>query len=227
VKVSILDGPYATVFDVGAYAGDFAKACLRAWPRCIVYSFEPLAERPPYGGPRWRWRPLALGPQPGLVEMHRCPYLPSSSMLEMTDRHRQAFPYTTGGDLVSVPVETLDQHADLVKPPALLKLDVQGWELEVLRGGRRKALARFEAILLETSHELLYHGGPLANDVTRVLQTLGFKWRRRVDELHDPSTGSLLQSDELWIRPRRLLLLRRLSTRVGNELARPQARPGA
>jgi hypothetical protein len=91
---------------------------------------------------------------------------------------------------------------------------VQGWELEVLRGGRRKALARFKAILVETSHEALYQGGPLADDVTRFMEALGFGWRRRIDELHDPRTAALLQSDELWVRPRPPLLLRRLSRRA-------------
>ena len=224
LDLSLLDGPYATVFDVGAHVGEFAKACHEAWPRCVVTCFEPLSDRPLSHGRRWRWRPVALGPEPGLADMHRCAFLPSSSMLEMTELHQEAFPRTAGSDLVSVPVETLDQHADLVEPPALLKLDVQGWEIEVLRGGQRTALARFKAILVETSHETLYHGGPQAEDVTRFMRAHGFRWRRRVDELHHPRTGLLLQSDELWVRPRRPLMLRRV---FNKPLTSAATRPGS
>jgi FkbM family methyltransferase len=199
VNPADLGGPYASVFDVGAFRGDFARACLAEWPDAGVESFEPLEERKGPGDPRWAWHRCALGASAGLATMTRCTFVPSSSVLPMAALHEQAFPYTKGGTEVEVGMARLDEFAALIREPALLKIDVQGYELEVMRGAGA-ALWRFDGVVLEVSHAELYHGAPTPEELAAALQGAGFTHQARVDELAHPKTKVLLQSDEFWAR---------------------------
>lgn len=200
LDTDLLDGPYETVFDVGAFRGDFARACLAAWP-CTVLSFEPL-EPPPVEGPgtdRWRWIPVAVGPGAEEQQMWRCEFVPSSSFLPMADLHREAFPYTANGEQVTVPVRSLRSYAAYANGRTLLKVDVQGYEVEVLWSAG-PMLSRFDAVVLEVSHAHLYDGAPHPDVVAGFLEDEGYRHVRTVDELRHPKTRVLLQSDELWAR---------------------------
>lgn len=198
IDPGLLNGPYDTVFDVGADRGDFARACLTEWPDCTVESFEPLRElvNLPDGGP-WRWHHVALGKTAGVVTMFENEFAPSSSLLPMTDLHRQAFPYTARSKEISVECRRLDEYADRIHGRALLKLDVQGYEGHVLEGAG-DALARFAAIVLEVSHVELYRGTSTPDQISTGLTAVGFQHRARVDVLRHPITRQILQTDELW-----------------------------
>lgn len=195
-----LAGPYATVFDVGAHDGKFALACLEEWPGCEVHSFEPLrgvASRLPE---RWHWHRLALGSGAGTVTMNRNEFRPASSILPMTDLHRQAFPYTADSERVDVEIARLDELPFLwpyLPAPILLKLDVQGYELEVLKGAG-SYLSSFAAVVVETNHLALYEGAPGSDELATHLRDSGFDRVATLDVLRHPQTGELLQTDELW-----------------------------
>ena len=211
VSPADLLGPYVTVFDVGAFRGDFARACLDEWPECAVHSFEPLEPSPndqcrfnmsPNGDvTRWHWHPCALGNQCDVVDINRNVFVPSSSMLPMARLHESAFPYTKGSEVVRVGMATLDEFFDVLgDAPRLLKIDVQGYELEVLKGGR-ETIDMFAAIVLEVSHEPLYDGAPTADELAEYLLAAGFLHHSRADALYHPKIPKLLlQSDELWVR---------------------------
>lgn len=202
VPTAALGGPYATVLDVGAFRGDFARACLKQWPDTRVLSFEPLEPKPAdTDTDQWTWFPCALGDQQGRVTINRNEFVPSSSILPMANLHRQAFPYTADVTEAQVGMARLDEFAELVKSPALLKIDVQGYELHVLRGGVA-VLAACQAVVLEVSWETLYHGAPTPAQIATMLQAAGFEWVASVDDLYHPKAPKLrLQSDELWARP--------------------------
>lgn len=194
-----LAGPYATVFDVGADTGKFAIACLEEWSACEVHSFEPLRGIASQLPARWHWHRVALGAVPGTVTMNRNQFLPSSSILTMTDLHRHAFPYTAESEPVDVEIRTLEDFdlAVCLFERSLLKLDVQGYELEVLKGAG-KQLGLFDAVLVETNHVELYLGAPTPKELAAYLCQHGFAWQATLDVLRHPQTGELLQTDELW-----------------------------
>jgi FkbM family methyltransferase len=207
VSPSDLLGPYATVFDVGAFKGDFARACLAEWPDCSVHSFEPLEPMPAIpatktsdGRRRWEWHPVAVGNQCDMIEMHRNVFVPSSSVLPMAALHESAFPYTKGSEVVRVGMCALDEFDQEIVPPALLKIDVQGYELEVLKGAG-EWLTSFASVVLEVSHETLYEGAPTPEALGEHLHLAGFVQHSTVDSLYHPKSPKLLlQSDELWVR---------------------------
>lgn len=82
--------------------------------------------------------------------------------------------------------------------PVLLKIDVQGGELGVLRGAER-SLQHVDAVLVECSFVEFYDGQPLAHDVLDFLGEQGF----RLTGAGTPTTdanGSVVQIDLLFVR---------------------------
>jgi FkbM family methyltransferase len=102
--------------------------------------------------------------------------------------------------VVTLPVTTIDElivkHA--LRPPDLIKLDVQGYELEVLKGAT-SALAGSDFVLLEVSLWPYNQGSPLLAKVVGWMDEHGF----RAYEIFDISRrgdGVLVQIDLLFVR---------------------------
>ena len=92
------------------------------------------------------------------------------------DRQSELFPGTQEVATQTVEVRTLDDFADELRAggPSLLKIDVQGAELDVLRGGQ-EVLQTFQWVYLEMSFVELYDGQPLADEIVDELRTRGFE----------------------------------------------------
>jgi len=200
-----------TVLDVGANVGQFASLARAAFPTARIVSFEPLPDcharlqRRFRNDGRFQAMQIALGSKAETREFQRSSYSPSSSLLQMTDQHRDAFRATAATTPVSVEVRRLDDALDglSVEDPLLLKLDVQGFELEVLRGAAR-TLERCSLVLLEASlQKSLYVGEALFADLFGYLGERGFALAGIVGGLRDPRDGRPLQVDALFERPAR------------------------
>jgi FkbM family methyltransferase len=194
------------VIDVGANRGQYAAALRAAGYRGRIASFEPLAE--PYGAlvaaaavdARWdAWR-LALGARRAVADVHVAEDSRNSSLLAVGPRHLRAVPDSRAVTRETTEVERLDDVGTRVVRGArrpYLKIDTQGYELEVLRG----ASATLEAIALveaELSLVSTYDGGPLFADVTGFLAGHGFSPIAFEGVLDDPDTGEMLQADAIF-----------------------------
>ena len=79
------------------------------------------------------------------------------------------------GDGEMMTVETLDNFAGRRElSPDFVKIDVEGMELEVLRGGAETFTRLVDAILLEVHPEMLMRGEAVS-DVQALLERFGFK----------------------------------------------------
>jgi hypothetical protein len=99
-------------------------------------------------------------------------------------------------------VVTLDGLArHLIGPDdkAFLKIDVQGSELDVLKGAT-EILDQVEIVQTELSLLPLYDGGPLLDSVVRYLDERRFALLGLAPAFVDPTTGALLQVDGLFAR---------------------------
>jgi len=121
----------------------------------------------------------------------------SSSLLK-GHLQNQIFPGTqeVGAFSVSVkPLSALLTEADIVSP-ALLKIDVQGYELEVLKGCG-SLLKTFEYIFVECSFLELYQKQALAHEVITFLAKQGFNLKGIYNMSYD-KFGVAVQGDFLF-----------------------------
>ncbi|HET7409055.1 MAG TPA: FkbM family methyltransferase [Paracoccaceae bacterium] len=127
------------IFDVGANVGQTARGLVRYFPDDPIYCFEPVESsfevlQRDYADRVTAVR-SALGSVPGTGEMH----LHTDSELDTLAAPGDLAASLSTGDSVTVPIDTVDGFAARhgIERIGLLKMDVQGWELEVLRGADR------------------------------------------------------------------------------------------
>lgn len=195
-----------TILDIGANTGQFARMIHEVLPEDMLYSFEPLGDcykeliEKMKGVPNFKAFNFALGAEDVETRIHRSEFSPSSSLLPMGDLHKRAFPQTSRETLERITVKRLDGMADLLTCDGnlLVKLDVQGYEDQVIAGGYetfRKAI-----IIIETSFQVLYNGQPLFATMFDMLRRLGFAYRGNLGQLRNSLDGSVLQSDSIFIK---------------------------
>ena len=153
-----LDLTDGVVIDLGANEGSFTSAVLNLAPAARVLAVEPAPEplarlRARFGdSPSVTIVPKAVAEHSGTATLHLTGHSHNSSLHapleetgELYDLRRDWATVQT----VEVPTTSLDDLAG-DRPIACIKLDVQGAELEVLRGARR-ALANTRAVLMEVT----------------------------------------------------------------------------
>ena len=122
----------------------------------------------------------------------------SSSLLPISSLQDEKFPGTSEVGTVNVrvaPLYTFVSEGD-IESPAMLKLDVQGYELDALRGCET-LLHKFDWIYCECSFVELYSGQSLAADVINWLFDRGFT----IQGFYNPSydgDGQAIQADFLF-----------------------------
>ena len=196
-----------SVIDVGANMGQFATFISSILPDATIHSFEPLpdcvaqlkllAEQ----GCRLRVYPYACGASHSAATFHQSVFSASSSLLPMAKRHKELFPFTEGGNTLRVEVRCLDEllRHEEVASPLLVKLDVQGFEDRVIRGGR-ETLSRAIAVLTEVNLEPLYEHQSDFDLTYKSLVECGFEFRGMWEHTLDENTGCPVFGDALFTR---------------------------
>ncbi len=195
-----------TVLDGGANQGQFARAALETFPEARLLAFEPLPDvaetlrRNLADDARAQVYETALGRHDGQITFHQNAYSLSSSALPLHAHHLAAFPHARPLRTLEVPVARLDTLLDGEKltPPVLLKLDLQGFELEALRGAPA-TLGRVDYVLLEVAFKPMYEGEPLFPDLYDHMRAAGFVFARPIDVLPGLN-GEIVQMDALFVR---------------------------
>jgi FkbM family methyltransferase len=162
----------AAIIDVGAYQGEWSRMARRIYADAPIYMFEANAQKEPILSRviaeigRARYRIGLLGPRAAESVPFYLMETGSSVLPENT-----SLPRTTA----RLAMATLDQLLFAGEPipgPYFLKLDVQGFELEILRGAAR-VLEDTEAALLEVSLLEYNQGAPLLAEVVAFMQSRG------------------------------------------------------
>jgi FkbM family methyltransferase len=186
------------IFDVGAYQGDFAQSCLKVWHNCEIACFEVLEHRvnqldqlaSRHGS--IQVFPMLLGAENrDKVILHQAETA-SSILMEHIP---QNFP------VASYPMQTVDhivQKHFNGHSPDFLKLDVQGYELEVLKGAEQ-SLSTMQVILAEVNLLDIHQGVPLLADITTWLSDLNWVAYDICGLTRRPSDRALWQADMLFV----------------------------
>lgn len=194
------------IVDIGANRGQFSLLARYLFPSAEIISFEPLA-RPAtiYSNifsddPHVRLFQVAIGPNKAKVLIHISARDDSSSLLPISDLQVKTFAGT--GEVGIAPVEVSPLSSFLlahdIGNSSLLKIDVQGYEHQVLCGCE-SLLDRFAYVYCECSFVELYSGQKLATDVSCWLAERGFVIKG-VYNVHYNSDGLAVQADFLFER---------------------------
>ncbi len=172
---------FATVVDAGTSRGQFALFALWRFPDARLICFEPLPGAAAVAtdvlpANRVELHAIALGASAGKSTFHVSSHDDSSSLLPIGPRQIRAFPGTEEARQLTVSVDVLEKYLrkDLVRRPCLLKIDVQGAELDVLHGAGA-ALDAVDEVFVEGSFTELYAGQPLVHEIVSYLAARGFR----------------------------------------------------
>lgn len=196
----------ATIVDVGANVGQFSLMAAELHPAARIFAFEPIPraadrfEAVFHGNPRVTVNRCAIGETQRSDTLHLSGRDDSSSLLPISELQTTMHPETAEVGQLEVEVKPLDRvltPADLAKP-ALLKIDVQGAELEVLKGCA-SLLSSFDHIYAELSFVEFYSGQPLCDEVIAYLAQHGFALAG-VYNLAADKDGVTVQADFLFSR---------------------------
>lgn len=187
--------PIRSIIDVGANKGQFAKTISRVFPEANIYCFEPLPT-PFRELSKWAERQnervsvfnIAIGDRIGTVEMfNHLNHNPSSSLLKSTKICEGLYPLTKKQIPISVKLTTLDEVmcklSRAVAPDILIKIDVQGYEDRVIRGGA-EAFRRARACILEVCLDKLYENQANFIDILLLLYDLGFHYTGNLEQIY-------------------------------------------
>lgn len=155
--------PASLVLDVGANVGAYAIPLARAFPDVELHAFEPnppviarfrenLALNRMADG-NLKLLPVALSAAPGRMTLHAVDRREDNYGLSSL---RKASLGDVSHAATEVAVETLDGlYLDSARPLSAIKMDVQGHELQVLKGGRQ-VLAKFRPVLVFEHEDSLF-----------------------------------------------------------------------
>jgi len=187
-----------TVIDVGVASS--TPELYSAFPAASLLLIEPLAEFEPFlqriCAPRKNAQYIlaAAGEAPGTAVLHVHPDKVGSSLLREVEG-----PSVDGVPRI-VPVVTLDQACigKSLSGPYFLKLDVQGAELQVLRGAAH-TLQETQAIVLEVSLLGAMIGGPELFEVVSCMRDSGFVAYDLLGLHYRPLDNALCQVDIVFV----------------------------
>ena len=196
-----------TIIDIGANQGQFSEKMRILFPESKIISFEPLKEayqilkKNFINDKNYEVYNIALGNNKGVVEIEKNEYSPSSSLLEMNLAHKNNFDFAINTEKVEINIDLLD---NIIKPsdierPSLMKIDVQGYEDQVINGSTN-TLKNIDIIICEMSYLELYKNQILFDKLYETFISLGFSYHGNLEQLHSPIDNEILQGDAIFIK---------------------------
>ncbi|MDF2434015.1 MAG: hypothetical protein JWP44_3646 [Mucilaginibacter sp.] len=183
--------------DIGAYEGNWATDFKKIFPESAILMIEGQTEKESaLAEIKQNYKDIdykisLLGANESIVTFNK--YETASSVLDennITNAKRESRKLTS--------LDSITAHTSFSNPD-FIKIDTQGYELEILKGGE-KTLAAAEFILLEVSFLDIYKNCPLVADVLHFMQAKGFVVFDICTLIKRPLDGVLYQSDFLFVK---------------------------
>jgi FkbM family methyltransferase len=201
------------VFDVGAFQGEATRRYLELLPEAEIYAFEPYppsyeALRAKYAAhPRVHLVNAAVSSGSGEAKFYVNGIPSTNSLLPRpTAGHRYFSAKAVTRSTISVPTITIDEFRAKhnVPAPDILKLDIQGMELQALRGAEQTlntAEGGVSLVFSEVTFVPHYEGGVLFDELSAHLRERGYTLFN-IYEMHSASLGQLRFGDAIFIADR-------------------------
>lgn len=198
------------IFDVGANKGQYAEKVFAHGYGGRIVSFEPLSAPLAVLEAKSRKRPgwevaerCCIGDRTGEIEVNISESSIASSILPLSAEHLRVSPDAAYVGIEKAPMypldELFDRHLGEATRP-FLKIDVQGFESEVLDGARR-SIPHLVGMQVELSLVDAYESqkGSFSQMIRRI-EEMGFELIRFFPSFIDTATGRWLQADGLFFR---------------------------
>jgi len=205
LKPWIADLTPAVVIDIGVNIGQFLYLAHRLWPDAQIIGIEPAAAplakvRAALGDdPRVTLHQCAAGEKDGEATLHVTRDDQNSSLLPPTGSFSDERPGDRLVGAETVSLRRMDGLLEGVGGPFFVKIDVQGTELDVLKGfGDR--LADIETLIVEAPFERAYQGASSFDDLYRFLTANGFFYAGPIGTLTSRTSGRVRQEDAVFVR---------------------------
>lgn len=184
-----------TIIDAGAFEGHWSRLAKRIWPSSRLIMVEPNAANNPRLAKTVKDLQAQLlcellGAQDGQEVRFNVMASGSSIMEERSPLCRKAEVRR---------LRTLDSLVEDIEFPAFLKIDAQGYELQILMGASR-ILTDVEAVLLEIAVIEINEGAPLLHEVVAFMKACGFVAYDILEIHRRPLDGALNQVDLMFVR---------------------------
>lgn len=209
VGLTLRDHDIDCIIDIGANMGQTYDTLRRWGYKGEVISIEPLPslqenlQEKAKKDPLWTvLPPLALGEANKDIEMNVSEATDMSSILEVSDELLTALPKSNIVTKVTIPMKTLDtlyEELNLKSKNVFLKIDTQGYEMNILRHGLN-ALTQMKGVRLEMSLFEVYKGEALMADVMMFMQDQGFKPHLLWETYFSRKLNRQLQADGVFYR---------------------------
>ena len=205
---TIESNQFSSIIDVGANNGATCSHWLKAFPDSHVYAIEAqsfylpelntVKNRHPTRLTIWN---CAASDREEDIEFHIHEDHPSSSsLLQSTTHSHNLLPFTKGTRIEKVHAKKLDDlistNGITLKNDTLLKLDVQGAEMKVLKGGN-ETLQRVSHIFCEINLQSLYEGQATFKDILLYLEERSFQLSGFSEQFHNHA-GEAIYLDAIF-----------------------------
>lgn len=196
-----------TVFDIGANDGVWSAEIRKLYPDAQIYAFEPIKEcfstlqKKFDGDTKHHAFNVALGNEDSHMFIEHSSFHPSSSILSMLPLHKELYPKSAVHNKEYIEIKKLDTLAPkfMLKKDVLVKIDVQGYEDNVIKGGEG-ILSHAKIVIIETAFVPLYENQPLFGDIHNALQKIGFNYKGCANKHYSKKTGEPIYEDSIFVR---------------------------
>jgi len=180
-----------TVYDVGAFQGLLTLLFASRATRVICFepnsrNYKRLMENLVLNGIKnVEVRKFGVGSRRETLKMAGDPLMPGGSSVDK--KTVEELLHAGGGTVVEeISIITLDDEIPQAKlaPPNFIKIDIEGWEIEALRGARNTLIQHKPALFLEM------HGETMREKKRKVTEIVDFLWETGYRRIHHIESGS-------------------------------------
>ena len=193
------------ILDIGGADGMTAIKFNNEFKNSSVFVFEPLKDNIEVlkkniaSFSRIKLFPVALGSEKKQGQINITKRITSSSLLNInTDEFKDDYMSSqlVPGNIENINIDTIDNLVGNNEHVTIMKLDVQGYELEVLKGAVN-TLKNTDLIMVELQNHKMYKNAPMYYDLDAFLRENGFELLQNIPSLRD--NHKQLEWDAIYI----------------------------
>ena len=190
------------ILDIGANRGDVAVAALRSYPNSSVICIEPVTETfkileknlTPFSS-RTVLKKYAFSDVAGVGEINITNFDGANSILPQAKRHQEWNPHVVEKGKEIITLKRLDDEFESfpVSIFDIVKIDVEGFEVQVIQGGAKFFADHVRSILIEVSFMRdASLGDQCVYKIFKILDELGYALVNLIDLYPGPKDSSSL-----------------------------------